>query len=489
MALMKNFLFLSGAEVVSKLFTFAAFAYLGRVVGPEGFGYIEFAGAVLLCAGLIVDQGFSPYGAREIAKSPQCTSRLVTEIVAMRCILALGTYLAVVVFALTVDHPPVVFRLLFLYGLSLIPMPFLLQWVFQGHDQMQIVSGTQVARQIAFAAYVFIFVREGAHIGRVAIAELVGICSATVYSVWMYQRHFGGVTRGPSLISRHLLREGVPIGLSQIFWMVKMFGATLILGMIASAEDVGLFAGAMRFLVALHAFVWLHYFNLLPSLARSWQESHATFVGFIERSIHSVAWISVTVGMIWLVVAPGVVKIVYGPAFSASGSVLQCLAGVCVVAALSGHYRYGLIAAGRQTAEMTTAGLGAIIAAILIPLGYSKAGPNGAAMGLVIAELAVWFSAWWCGRYMLGLKKHLRLVGRPLLTVMLALGLFWFLPLASWSGRTMITLAAFITLAFAIDTSVRTYFRQGARIHYGWLRKQLGRDKLAAQPGQKDLML
>ena len=489
MALIKNFLFLSGAEVISKLFTFAAFAYLGRVVGPEGFGYIEFAGAVLLCAGLIVDQGFSPYGAREIAKSPQRTSELVTEIVAIRCILALGAYLAVSIFALTLDHPPVVFRLLLLYGLSLIAMPFLLQWVFQGHDQMQLVARTQVVRQIVFAAYVFLFVREGAHIWRVAIAELAGICSAAIYSVWMYQRRFGGVSRGPSLISRRLLREGAPIGLSQMFWMVKMFGATLILGMIASAEDVGFFAGAMRFLIALHAFVWLYYFNLLPSLARSWQESHATFAGLIERSMRSVAWISVTGGIVWLVSAPIIIRIVYGPTFSASAPVLQWLAVVCVVAALSGHYRYGLIAAGRQTAEMTTAGLGAIIAAILIPLGYGKAGPSGAAMGLVVAELLVWLGAWWCGRYILDLRRHVQLVVRPLLSMALALGLPWFLPFSALGGRIIITLATFITFAFAIDKALRDYFRQGIKMYYYWLKKQLGRDALAAQPSQEDLML
>jgi O-antigen/teichoic acid export membrane protein len=69
-SLFKNFLSLSGAEVVTKIATFAAFAYLARLLGPAGFGYVEWAGTVLMCSSLIVDQGFSSYGAREIAKSP-----------------------------------------------------------------------------------------------------------------------------------------------------------------------------------------------------------------------------------------------------------------------------------------------------------------------------------------------------------------------------------------------------------------------------------
>ena len=76
-SLVRNFLSLSGAEAVTKVATFFAFAYLARLCGPAGFGYVEWAGTVLMCASLIVDQGFSAYGAREIAKSPEKTAHLV----------------------------------------------------------------------------------------------------------------------------------------------------------------------------------------------------------------------------------------------------------------------------------------------------------------------------------------------------------------------------------------------------------------------------
>ena len=65
-----NYLFLAGGEVAAKLATFLAFAYLGRVAGPEGMGYVEFAAALFFCAALVVVLGFDPYGAREFAKSP-----------------------------------------------------------------------------------------------------------------------------------------------------------------------------------------------------------------------------------------------------------------------------------------------------------------------------------------------------------------------------------------------------------------------------------
>ncbi len=87
-SLLKNFASLFGAEAFCKVVTFAAFAYLAHLNGPAGYGYIEWAGTVLMGASLLVDQGFSSYGAREIAKYPSETSRLVAEVVTARFLLA-----------------------------------------------------------------------------------------------------------------------------------------------------------------------------------------------------------------------------------------------------------------------------------------------------------------------------------------------------------------------------------------------------------------
>ena len=414
----KNFLSLAGAEIAAKVLTFAAFAYLARIAGPEGFGYIEFAAAAVMCAGLIVEQGFNPFGAREIAKAPERTAALVSEIVLVRALLAVGLYVALVIFALvfakTSGSNSVLTRLLLVYGLSLLAMPLLLQWVFQGHDRMQIVAAIQVTRQLVFAGLVFALVRQASQIWLVGLAETVGAVSAAAFGVWAYRRKLNGRIQLRWQVSPQMLREGVTIGLGQIFWVVKMSGATLILGLIASAEDVGYFGGAMRILMALHTFVWLYFFNLLPAMSRGWAAGDGSFAALIARSMKLVLLAAVVGAGIWVAVAPLVVRIVYGEKFGAAGVALQWFAGVCAVAAISGHYRFGLIAAGQQTVEMLTALIGAIAAAILIPVGYSTAGVGGASAGLFAAEILIAVSAWWFARRRLGLSSGANLPGREL---------------------------------------------------------------------------
>jgi O-antigen/teichoic acid export membrane protein len=393
-SLFKNFLSLTGAEAFSKFITFAAFAYLARIFGPAGFGYIEWSAAVLMCASLIVDQGFSAYGAREIAKEPSRTPALIAEIVTARFLLAAIGYAAIAIFALFFVHEQLVVKLLLVYGLSLWALPLLLQWVFQGHDRMNLVALTQIIRQTVFVAVVLTSVREVNDLLFVGFAEVAGVVLAAVFSVWIYKRYFADKLNLRPVLSVKLFCEAVPIGLSQMFWVIRMFGATLILGLVATAEDTGYFAGAMRILIALHTFIWLYYFNMLPSLSRTWMDGREQFAELIRKSMRIVALASIGIGVIWILVAPLVMTSVYGQGFSNGGGALQWLAGVWVAAAISGHYRFGLIAAGQQNREMLSSALGAIVAIIFIPLGYLKAGSSGAAAGLCFAELSVLLSTW-----------------------------------------------------------------------------------------------
>lgn len=454
MNLLKNYLSLAGAEVLSKLATFAAFAYLARVVGPDSFGLVEFAGAALMCASLIVDQGFSPFGAREIAKDPQQTRRLTSEVVTARFVLAALSYVALFVFGLMVDRGPVVMRLLLVYGLSLWLLPLLLSWVFQGHERMHLVAVAQVIRQTVFAVTVFAFVRGPEQILMVAWAEVAGVTGAAIFCVWMLRRHFKEHTpTGPS-VSAQLFREGVPIGMSQMFWVVKMFGGTLILGLIATSQQVGFFAGAQRILVALHTFVWLYFFNLFPSLSRNWQREDGSFQQQVDRSFHTVAWLAIVGGLVWVLLATDAMRIAYGRDFAPAGPVLAVMAGVCVMAFINGHYRFGLIASGRQSIEMLISAVGAVVALVLIPFLYSRWGLTGAAAALVATETVIWFLSWFFSVRLLKLNGHAKLLLRPLIALALAAAVLW-LPMDLGRIRSALSLLVLLIVAIAVDAKLR----------------------------------
>lgn len=457
--LVGNFLSLAGAEGLSKLITFAAFAYIARLAGPAGLGYVEFAGAVMLCAVLVVDQGLGAFGAREIARNPATTEALVGEIVFVRLVLAGLAFAGIAVFAWWLDRGPIQTQLLLIYGVSLLGMPLVLQWVFQGHERMHTVAVMQIIRQVVFAAVIFLTLHDAARLWLVAVAEVAAVAAAAAFGVYRYRHLVGRAIRIRATISWAHLREGMTIGLSQVLWSVKMFGATLIVGLLGTPDDTGHFGGCMRILVAMHAFIWLYYFNLLPSMARSWQGGGDGFGRLIGESMRYVGWLAPGGGLLWVLLAPTIVRVAYGEAFVPAGPVLQWMGGVCALAALSGHFRFGLIAAGRQTAEMITAAVGAVVALTLIPLLYAHWGAAGAAMALVAAEAAVWLTSWvWAWR-LLRLSGHLTSLVRPVVVVGAIGGLVFVLE-PGLVGSVILAVVVTTGVAIASDAVVRDRCRQ-----------------------------
>jgi PST family polysaccharide transporter len=468
-----NLLYLSGAEIASKILTLAAFAYLGRYAGPVGYGYVEFAIAVLLCAGLIVDQGFNLYGAREIAKSPENTPELISEIVVARALLAVVAYISLIIFVLVANRPPIVTQLILIIGVSLFLSPLMLQWVFQGHSQMQTVAVIQIVRQTFYAIVIFAFLRTAFQIRAAALAEIAGVGAAAIASLWAYRRQFGISIRIRPILSRKLFKEGVPIGLSQIFWMIRMYGATVIVGLIATAQDVGFFGSSMRILIAMHAFVVIYYFNLLPSMTQAWQKGNNFLSEIIDRSFSLTAWAAAAGGMIWVLASPLVIQAIYGTAFAPAGLTLQWLAGVFVGALISGHYRYGLIAAGFQVVEMKVSAISAVIAIVLIPLGYFMRGPAGAAIGLFIAEIIVLLTAWWLARKWMNLHGQIRKLIWPIIATVLATGLVWLVPGRLVGVRILLAFIVIGGMALACDSVVRNDIIQFASAPIPWIRLKL----------------
>ena len=95
-----NFSFLVFGEIISKIFTFVAFALLARSFGPQKFGHLEFVLAVIVFATLFTDFGANPLGSRDVAKASDKIGQITASIVIMRMILALMTYCLVYGFIL-----------------------------------------------------------------------------------------------------------------------------------------------------------------------------------------------------------------------------------------------------------------------------------------------------------------------------------------------------------------------------------------------------
>jgi O-antigen/teichoic acid export membrane protein len=423
-----NYALLSAGEFIAKIFGLLAFAYLARVLGPQHYGYLEFTIALVFAFTLVVDCGLSAYTAREIAKDRSAASRFAVHLVAVRVLLAIGAFLILALFAGVSSQPPAVKRLIILYALTLFGLPGLLQGVFQGLDRMHYVALASILRWTIFAGGVLLFVRGPEQLATVAVVEGAAVATLVVYYLWRVSRSVGSLWQPiDRSFGLSMLRQALPIGASEMVWAVRVYFATVMLGLLVGGSEVGWFASAQRIVVSLHTFVWLYFFNLLASLSRCTQGLPQDLQRLMARSMQVAGWAAVFVGIVGAALARPLITFLYGEQYATAGAIFQVLVWILPLTLLHGHYRYALIAYGQQRLEfVATAGAAAlniVLTLVLVP----AYGPIGAAWALVASEVLIWGLAYYLTRRTvahLPLWPHLR---RPLFTGAILAGALYLL--------------------------------------------------------------
>lgn len=382
-SLTARYLTLSTGEAFSKVCVLLAFAYLARVLGPHDFGLVELSLSVTLMCALAVEGGLGSYGARIVAAAPERAGQLVAAVVALRTMLALPAYAIILVLSARYGQPGV--GVLAIYGLTVLLVPGFLQWVFQGLGRMRWVAGVTAARNFVFTAGVFLFVRPGSDPRWVAVAEVLGVATLATLNVLLLSRvlrlrvHWRGAW-GQAVA---LFREAWSLGASELTWIVLWYSPTVVLGAIREPTDVAWLAGALRIVLALHTFVWLYFFNLLPGLSKAYVDGVDAWRELANRSLSASMWLACLVPVGVTLLAPILIATVYGSAYTDAVLPLRIVIWMIPIAWLSGHFRYTLIATGHQRSEFAGAAAAAAVCLGVAVALSGRLGAEGAALALV----------------------------------------------------------------------------------------------------------
>lgn len=385
-AFLPRYITLLAGEAISKLCVFVAFMYLARVLGPRGFGQIEFALSLTVFFSLGVESGFGAYAARRVSLDAADVGSLLARVIAVRTALAVPGYLALLLIARLV--PPDLGAVVRMYGLLVFAAPLFSTWIFQGFQQMQWVALGTVLRAVTFLALVLFLVREYTDPRVVGAAELTAAAAMVVLHAvirwkWGLRPEWRGVRAG----SRQLFKEAWPLGASDLTWAALWYAPTVVLGTIAGAAHVAWQAASVRIVFSLHTGVWLYFFNALPNLTTALAEGLDTWRRLLNRSLASSMWAGSFVALLGTLLASEIITAVYGDTYEPARVPFQISIWMIPITWVSGHFRYSLIAGGQQSWEFLASALTAAFTIVVTALLASVAQSVGAALGLLLGGI------------------------------------------------------------------------------------------------------
>jgi PST family polysaccharide transporter len=217
---LENFFAISSLQAANFILPLFTLPYLIRVLGPEKYGLISFAGALIGYFGMFADYGFNLSATQEISvhrDDAVKTSEIFSAVLLIKAALVLCSIL--ILGALLVAVPRFkeyaalyIFTFGIVIGNALFPA-----WFFQGIEKMKYITFFNVVAKLIFTVAIFLVVREPQDFIYVPLLNSAGFIVAGIVGLAIAVNSFGMRLRVPSAAQiKYQLSKGWHVFISMV---------------------------------------------------------------------------------------------------------------------------------------------------------------------------------------------------------------------------------------------------------------------------------
>lgn len=268
--MLSNLFFLFAGQGLGTLFLFIATARIAKILGPDEFSIIGFAESIFAFFVCFTNFGLNIIGTREVAKKTQDVRYYGDRILTLKLFLGVFSYFALFLFVLCLNKPWFIKYAIWLYGLSLIPVAVVPDWLFQGLDKMHYLSIALVTRTLIFMSGIFLLVTGRGQLLQIAYIFLFSWLVSTAVTIVLYAKSYGlPKCRFDFLKQGELLRKAMPIGYSLIVGWVIYYFDSFYLFLQKGEVAAGIFMAAQKPVLLVASAITLYFNAIFPSMSRA----------------------------------------------------------------------------------------------------------------------------------------------------------------------------------------------------------------------------
>lgn len=422
--LTEHFLSLTTSEIARKIFAFFTVAYLARRLSLADFGLVSLGFVILSYLINISTAGINLYGLRETARG--MNKNIVGQLLSLQLFVSgIVFVVASVVIALVVSNP-VAATLIVALSISLFAYALLLEWFFQGKEEMYTVSFGKSVTAAVYLVLVLLLVRSDRDIYWIAVASVTGDFAMALFYYVKYRRAGNEVHLGiDRSMWKEIAQQSLPLGIGTMLGKISTNLAPLVLAIVMSEVEVGLYTAASKLVVFLLLFDRVLGYLLLPASARIKVSSPEQLAPRLEVAMK---WILLTAFPICVggtLVSGDVIHFVFGEAYAAAGDAFRILVWFLFFTMIHTVFTSGLVAVAPSKVYGRVMSISAVIYLVAIVALTKMYGLQGAAYGVVASE----------GLTLLVARANLR----PYLQIKVSIPIHWVLvALAVMTGGVLI---------------------------------------------------
>ena len=395
--LLHNLGILTTGQIIAQLANVVVLIYLADLLGTHDFGIVQIGVAVMGYALIIAEWGLFTLGVRETSRMdtpPEifAYARSQSGLLALQAGGALVLGLLILPRLPFYRHDPLVFLV---YLAMVLPQVYSQGWVATGLERMEWVGLARIARSLVYAALVLALVAPlDGFAGQAALrwvpgAFLVATLASNLVVNIPLARWFGRFIHPGPISWRECKRrwqETAPIGASSVVLRVLFNIDLLLLGILASPSQAGLYAAAAKIMFLLVIAVEVLWVALLPRLSRLARKDPPGFRRAFNLHLGTVTALLLPLALGGYLVGEDLMGLFFGPEYLGAGAVFQVLALAYTCLALATFLGNVLLAEDRQRWYLYPLLLSSLVAVGSIWALVPGQGIMGAARGLLLAH-------------------------------------------------------------------------------------------------------
>jgi PST family polysaccharide transporter len=200
-------------------------------------------------------------------------------------------------------------------------------WLYQGKEKMSFLSYANVASKILIIASVFMFVNGKSGVGAYLLIFSLGQILNGVITFIRAFKEFGVSFSTIKLSSlRQCYKDGFALFLSNASVSLYTAGNPFILGLFVPANIVGYYTGAEKITKAALGMVAPVTQAIYPRFAKMARESLDVFFIWAKRALILIGGAGLAISVLLYFIAPVVVRLILGPGFDQSVTLIRIMA-------------------------------------------------------------------------------------------------------------------------------------------------------------------
>lgn len=329
-----NFGYLTLLQIAGYVFPLLTMPYLARVIGPDGFGKIAFASAVVVWFQTIADWGFNLTATRDVAQNrddKDKVSHIFSNVLWARCLL---TFLSGILLGILIIIVPY-FRenaAIILITFMMVPGHILFpDWMFQAIEKMKYTTIFNLILKFIFTIAVFIFIHDKEDYIIQPLLTTIGYLLCGIGALYLILKKWGYTLYMPQWREIfHTIKCSTDVFINDLMPNLYNSFSVMLLGFWGGSTANGFYDGGNKFPTIFYQFQSVLSRAFFPFLSRR-LDKHRVYAK-INLGI------AVFGTVLLIITAPWVIKIMLGSEFENSVIIMQILSCSIIFLAMSSTY-------------------------------------------------------------------------------------------------------------------------------------------------------